>query len=143
MRPPQTKEISGTKYTVTPLATSAGLKMLTLLLRVLGPSVKDIKSFGDMKTAVLAGIGSLAERLEDVDVQTIVHTLAGSTKVGTDPNKQPLLSAVFELHFAGDYLPLFQWLAFALEVNFGSFFRELVAKGEIAEAPAGSVAVAG
>jgi hypothetical protein len=140
MRPPQTKTISGTKYTVTPLETSTGLKMLTRLLRILGPSVKDIRSFGDLKAMALVAFGSLAERLEDADVEAIVQTLAASTKVGNDPKKQPALSTIFELHFSGDYLPLFQWLAFALEVNFGTFFRELVAKGEIPGAPAGSAA---
>ncbi len=135
MREPQSRAIGPCKYIVTPLGASAGLRVLTILLRVFGPALDSVKSFGDVEAAVLLGLRSITERLDGADLEAVQRALAEQTLVELSPGKQPKLSAIFDHHFAGDYLPLFQWLVFALEVNYASFFRELIAKGAVAKQP--------
>lgn len=116
----QTRVIEGKEYSVTPLGAVTGRKVLTRLLKIVGPAIDK------------ASIGDLVANLQESDIDYFCDLFAKSTRVttGTDKNNmpvQPLLSdnGLFDLHFAGNYGAMVLWLKFCLEVNFSSFFQSL------------------
>jgi len=50
--------------------------------------------------------------------------LAKATVVVLDAEREPQLDRIFDDHFAGRYDQMLQWFAFALEVNFRSYFLD-------------------
>jgi hypothetical protein len=124
VREPQSKTIEGVEYVVTPLGASEGLKVITMLARmvgpVLGPALAGMKSLKDASQA----IGGMVEQLNDNDIDAVCRAMAKSTVVKKSAKQQPQLSSIFDLHFQGEYFAMFLWLRFALEVNFESFFHK-------------------
>jgi hypothetical protein len=58
----------------------------------------------------------------------VCNIFADSTDVVIHDDKgkrEPQLSKIFDLHFAGKYDEMLAWLIFCVEVNFGSFFDGL------------------
>lgn len=128
----ETRTISGDEYEVTQLPSGRGRKLLLRILRVVGPALAELVRGGDgVKLSEVGADGlasamqELAARLTEDDFEYAVRELAGATKVrigGGDPTK---LETIIDLHFAGEYGAMLQWLAFALEVNYRSFFDGL------------------
>jgi len=146
----QEKEIGKTTYRVRQLGASKGARLLTRLYKLLGPSLADLlrgvgAGLGDMPVYMLAdALKTLAERLPDGELETLIDDLAPTTEITRDGGAHWLqLKNEKELHFAGNYREMFMWLGFALEVNFSSFLgdstslREAFA-GLIARAPSAS-----
>jgi len=121
----KTKSIGGKNYEVYELGAKKGRQVLTRLLRHLGPAVGAMgDTKGDAEAKTLAGLGKLVESLTEADVDYFCDTFAAVTSVEME-GRMPLLSDVFDLHFKADYLNMFKWLAFCLQVNFGSFLAGL------------------
>jgi hypothetical protein len=130
----ETKTIGSTEYEVTQLPSGRGRKLLLRLVRIVGPAVGELLKGGEAGTATLASVsaeglsaavGELAARLGEDDFEYAVKELASSTKVRVDGGGLVPLASVLDLHFAGAYGEMLSWLAFALEVNFRSFFSGL------------------
>lgn len=122
----------GYVYTVTQFGAREGGRMLVRLAKLLGKPIGEAMAGGiDFKTAGNV-VAQLAETLTEDEFDHLCTSFAGRSSVsgGSVEDQRfnygakqvPLRdSAIFDLHFAGDYVELFQWLAFALEVNYGGF----------------------
>ncbi len=122
------KRIGAFTYHVTQLDAKSGSVALLRILKYVGPMIQEAVSNGggDM------GAGTkLTELLTEADFEYFRETMAGQTTVtggGYDEDAEPALDNIFGEHFASNYLEMFEWLRFALEVNFRSFFAGAVAK---------------
>ncbi len=126
MRDPQSTTIGAWRYTVKPLPAGAGLALMARLAKMLGAGAAGLLGGDSTSAAVARAVGSLLERVNPEEVVEIARQLAAATEVSQPGAKAPaLLSEVFDLHFAGDYMALVEWLKFALEVNFGPFVAGL------------------
>ncbi len=118
------------EYEVTQLPSSKGRRLLVRLFKVLGPAFGELtaggaKNVDEVDSGALArAIQELALRITSDDLEDVVQELARTTRIRMG-DKEPELASVMELHFAGRYDELIRWLAFALEVNYGSFFGGL------------------
>ena len=103
----RSKTINGTEYKVTQLDAIRGRKVLARMQRVAGNM----------------------NQMSDEDMDYLCDVFAPSTcVVSTNDHGQrvePQLSKIFGLHFAGKYDEMAEWLAFCVEVNFGSFRKRL------------------
>jgi len=127
MREPESRDIEGVTYVVTPLPSSKGIALTLRLGRILGPTLAEVtklagQSDEDVKGRGLAIIGraaeGLLERATDTELRLVWEPLAENTRVDLG-GKRPTLLSVFEVHFAGRLDLFARWLAFALEVNLG------------------------
>ncbi len=138
----KSKTIAGHEYKVRQLVATKGRLVMLTLARIIGPaaalaaSAKDKQSvMGDIITAVLQNVTA-------DDFTSLCNTFAESTDLvihedGKRP-REPKLSTVFDLHFAGEYQAMIEWLVFCVEVNFGSFFEGLKSKSDGTSAPSAS-----
>jgi hypothetical protein len=133
----ETATINGRKYEVTKLPYSAGKALLVRLFKVAGPtlvrvvagvpSVQD-KELGDLQVSEIfptmtAAVDQLASDLSEEDLDALVSTFGEYSWIVDGSHRHQLTAEYRELHFAGNYLELFQWLAFALRVNYAGFFK--------------------
>ena len=129
---PKTRLIGKNTYTVTPLSAIPGRRVFVRLAKVLGPAVaKGASVKGDDSQATIEAFAGLMGALSEDDIDFFCDTFAASTTVRLN-GKEPDLAGIFDLHFAGNYLEMFRWLAFCVEVNFGDFFAGLRRKVETA-----------
>jgi hypothetical protein len=132
--PSVSRRIGDCEYHTRLLSTSEGLPINVLLLRVLGPSLAELagnatEGLADASwSAMAAAIKEVAVRLDTEDLQTLCKVFAATTIVHLPDGKKPAMADVFDAHFAGKYMRMYQWLAFCVEVNFADFFEVLQAK---------------
>jgi hypothetical protein len=137
-----TRTIGRHAYNVTQLKAKQGNAVLVRLAKVAGPPLAALFAGGDKSQAdaldriSLDGLGaalsSFASVLSEADLDWLCVTFADCTTVETEPGAVKPLRGIFDLHFAGAYLDLFEWLAFCLEVNYADFFGALVARAKAA-----------
>lgn len=117
-------------YRVQRLGARAGCTMAVKLAKWLAPSaasgVEGIvgarsDAFGSIALGVSDSLRVLVERVSAEELASVQLELAKHTTVLMG-ELEPQLSAIYDEHFAGHYDWLMAWLAFALEVNFRSFF---------------------
>lgn len=143
MRETKAKEIGdrGYSYHVIQFGAREGGRVLVRLLKMLGGvagtaiegATLDEK---EQAETALVSIGmstagkmlsNFAETVSEDDFDYLIDKFAPTTSVsgGDFKGAVPLSTeGVFDLHFAGAYPELGQWLLFAIEVNFGSFLGE-------------------
>lgn len=124
---PQQKTINGVTYEVSPFGCRQGLRILTTLTKMLGPAAKELTRG---ESGALAAVGAMAETLDPDQVLSLAETFAEFITVQMG-DKKPRLKDVFEVHFRADYGSMLELLAFAIEVNYGSFLAELKAKPSV------------
>jgi hypothetical protein len=117
VREPQNKVIEGYRYQVTVLPAGKGLTVLARLGR----------SFSTAGSAASV----TAVDMDPATADLVFRELAACSMVEASPGSGNLvpLADVFDLHFAGEYMALFSWFAFAIEVNFGPLFKRPAAGG--------------
>lgn len=120
MRETRKETIGEYTYETTQLGALTGRKAFARIAKLAAPA---LAAAGDGDNPIAA----LAKAFGDEDVDYFCDVFAPTTTVtgGAYGSKQPQLSGVFDLHFAGKYMDLTKWLLFCLEANFGSFFSEL------------------
>ena len=118
----------GFTYHVTQLGARQGGRVLVRLLKMVGSAAgeaigSDEKDF-DLAT-VGRMVGSLAETASEEDFDFLCDTFLVGTSVQElgGPAVVPL-KGIFDLHFAGEYQELGQWLFFCIEANYGGFLGE-------------------
>jgi hypothetical protein len=118
------KRIGIHTYYVTQLDALRGRREIVRLAKVIGPALS-VADKGEE-----AALAKLVEALSVDEFDHFCEVLSEQTVVtgGAHGELEPQLSDVFAEHFAGNYLEMVQWLAFALGVNFGSFFAGAVEK---------------
>lgn len=149
MREPEILTLGEHTYEIKPLNTSAMLKLMAKLTRILGPSAAMLDNPGDL--ASLSNIGrvlaDLAERMDEADVLAVCKVLAEHTLILDGDRKLRLggdAGAQWEVHFQGDPVGLFRWLGGALKLNFGPLaaWLEEAGKAHAAKLTAASAAPA-
>lgn len=130
----RSKVIGSHTYYVRQLGSSEARKLLVRLTTTLGPvlgaAIPQGVSFKDLMAIEVdlgKGLGELASRLREDDLEYVCRVLGAATEVDLGGGKQvPLTLEKQELHFCGGRLSeLFKWLQFALEVQFSDFFAGL------------------
>jgi len=135
--PSEKKTINGRQYEVTQLPYTLGHKLLLRLWRVLGPAFAEgiartpgisgdeevsLDNLQALAPAFAALVKTLARDLTEEDFDFVVGTLALYTKVYDNKGAMRPLADEMEFLFAGNYGELFDWLGFALKVNYSGFF---------------------
>lgn len=124
------RRIGDVTYRVTQLGVTPGKKLLVRLVKLIGPVIAK-GADGASESVSLRGPGlarmilEFCERLTLEDLDEFCSVLSAQTEYSVGDGRWLVLKNQFELHFAGKYDELFQWLAFALEVQFGGFFSVL------------------
>lgn len=128
MRKTKEKQIGdrGYVYHVTQFGAREGGRIAIRLGKIFGGALgAAIKS--DTERDVGDMIAKAFDAVTEQDFDALIDTFAKCSAVsGGDYKGQAPLTAegLFDLHFAGAYGELVQWLIFAFEVNFGSFLGE-------------------
>lgn len=123
--------IGGRTFTVHQLGFGASRNLLVLLGQVLGPGLAGVKvDGGGLESAgvgaIAGGIGGMLAQLTPEQLDKIQGALALRTFVDMGDGKKPLLSdAGFDVVFDGRMADYFEWLQFALGVNYAGFFGAL------------------
>lgn len=132
MREPVDRDILGTTYRVTPLPAGRGVRVMARIARTLGLLAGKSGDFAkEPSEAIFALVAEAAEHLDPAALDATIRDLVEFSWT-VSPGKLVHLKDCWELHFQGDYLALFEWLAFALEVNFAPLLEGL--KGKLASA---------
>lgn len=139
-RNPETREIDGYMFEVTPLGFVQGRRLFVRLSKALGPGL----------VALAGGAASLAsldlvtvsrdliQNLDDAELEHMAETLGEVTRYwpADNPKAKPYLHKdARETLFSGSILLFFRWLAFACEVQFSDFF-DMLRRALAAKAPA-------
>jgi hypothetical protein len=126
MRETKQKQIGdrGHVYHVTQFGARHGGRVLVRLLKMIGGAAGEaLKSEGEFDMQAVGNVvANLAESVSENDFDFLCDTFAKTTSVEIEGKTIPLTTeGIFDLHFAGAYVELGQWLLFAVEVNFGGF----------------------
>lgn len=121
--------IGDTTYRVTQLGAKQGRRLLMRLLRLAGPSLTEaiggdtsLASLGDVDLSTLSGaVKRLCENALEDELEHLFDTFAPKTQIDKGEGKWAVLSHEAELHFAGKYREMFEWLWFCLQVNYKDF----------------------
>lgn len=132
------REIGGVPYEVTQLPFAQARKVLVLLSKKVLPGLSLALSGAvaavakDGKAGLLdagvsdiaAGVTRLVQDLDEADLIALEEAFGPCTKVHLPDGKTPILTAPNRAsHFKGGSLfSYFEWLAFAIEVNYADFF---------------------
>lgn len=134
MRETKNKKIKETTYYVTQLGSMEGRRVLLKLAKILTPLVidKTITNKHELENKLenifirlVEGISRFVDNLSeedfsyvmDVFIPTTSINLGGSDTITLDKEKA-------DLHFAGKYLEMLEWLQFCIEVNYSDFLPD-------------------
>ena len=129
----ETREINGANYTVQQFAARRGLALKTKLIKLIAPSafalIGGAKAQGgnlidaDIGADVLSkSIKTMLDNLGDsADVERLVFEILSNTR----RNNAQIDGLLFDDVYAGNYGELFKAVFFVIEVNYGSFFRDM------------------
>lgn len=124
--------IDGDLYEMTLFGATQGYRLFHKLFQMFGPSFgrlmdalgdkQDIQDVNLSSEAAVAALESLTTTVKQADLDLIVDALKKCTHVGVDGTEKTVpLGGVFELHFSGRVWSMFKWLAWGLQVQYGSF----------------------
>ena len=140
------KTIGAHTYTVEQFGAKEGGRVLVRIAKMLGGAVGEAASMADAaslggKLDVIGKVFSnFTDHVSEDDYDYLCDKFSPKTRVtgGDYGEKEPKLSDYFDSHFAGAYWDMAQWLAFAFEVNYGSFLAvmtEQAKKAKTADQP--------
>jgi hypothetical protein len=144
MRKTEVREIDGTKFQVTQLGAMASVKMVPKLAKLFGPSLRrlaegDVKSLKDLDLGlVVDAVVDLVDRVDGPVIEDLLKTFLADALVDAKGLGEPSvpLMPVFDAVMSGRPFAVFKLLAFAIEVNYQSFFDVLRARAQAAAAEA-------
>ena len=118
---------NGIRFEVTQEGFATGRAIFVRVAKAIGPALALIAE-GSGRLA--PALKSAVEGLNDQDLDYLAEKFGASTRYSTDGGvKWPYLSAADrEELFGGNLLLFFEWIAFALEVNYADFFGVLRAR---------------
>ena len=128
--------IEGHEYTVYMLSPLVSHELLTDVAKMVGPSLGPAIDvvMGAVQNQSLANLmeqeidpalfsralSSLFDRLDKKTMRTLIDAMAGVTHIDGKP-----VADVFDFHFKGQLGAMYQWLAFAMRVQWGNCFGAL------------------
>lgn len=114
------KEINGKEVKIVLVGALEGIKITTQLSKALFPVIAAMKE----KNANVVGlVGAALEHTDEIDLEMIIKKLFDGATADEFPIKP-------DTYFSGNYGELIDYLAFALEANFGSFFEAAILKDQ-------------
>jgi hypothetical protein len=118
VREEKTKKIGDHEYLVRQLPAMKAQRLFVRLSKLVGPALAELTSGGKegLKPAAMA----ILTQLNEADVEDITKQMIEMSEVDNKPMK-----LTFDVHFRGKHADLWQWLLFALEVQFEDFFGVL------------------
>jgi hypothetical protein len=126
------KDIGGARYRVTQLGGEKASELMFRLLRALGMGLVNVSgapSLRDLGGAIRAlGMEDFIEFRSAFAAETAVLVEDRAKKTGIKARWMPMTTVGFDAQFAGNPLALVQWFRFAFEVNFASFFPDLLGR---------------
>jgi hypothetical protein len=132
----QSKTIEGRTYTVTQYTALRALDVFELVSPVLAPAFAKLAGAGQ-EADIGPAIEALVARLGGGKLRQLANALLEPVQV-TENNRIRNMLDGFDIAYAGRLGEVFQVLAFAVEVQFGSFFSGWVRSGVAPTAPASS-----
>lgn len=128
----ETKEINGRKYTIRKLPGIPGRKMLLRLTKVAAPLLggadsKDFEEGGGSEINVKALISECLDRLTESEFEYVINGISqdGSVRLDGDVVLDLSRSDTQDDIWSANYGEMFEFLQWALKVNFGSFLDGL------------------
>lgn len=116
----QRREIDGVIYVVNPLPFGIGNTALIRFTRLIGGALASIS--GDAKG--VASVGAMVNSLSEKDVDYFRDVFGNACWYVDQEKDVPLVKQNQDKHFDGRYSAFYEWLAFNVEVNFGSFLSD-------------------
>ncbi len=132
----QERVIKGITYQITMFGSKEGSRVLARLMSHIG---EPIGAVGDAKgdNAIASAVGKFVTGFTPDEVTFFCNAFAAKTVVVLESGVHEKLSQSFDLHFAGEYDAMLEWLIACIEVNYASFF---VVLRERVEGVAGALA---
>lgn len=134
----QTKKIGERMYSVKPLPFGKGREGLTRLLAIVVPSAGEALARGASVATLLDGargaaaagelLSGVAARLDDAALQWFEDAFGNCSTVDIGEGFKLDKPDNRAMAFGGDYLAYFEWIVFAIEVNYRDFFVGALAK---------------
>lgn len=131
--------IGGLVYRVQPLPTRKSLSVMTRVLRMAAPGFGDVASLAEAAHAVGELLAGLAAHLDEGVILFVCEAFADVSRVELGAATAPL-APLFDEHFRGRPVELFEWLRFAAEVSFGPLADAAKAATQKPDAPRASPA---
>jgi hypothetical protein len=123
----------GVIFEVTQEGFATGRALFVRVAKAIGPALAVLADSSAARVA--PALKSAAENLSDADLAVLADKFGASTRFSTDGGvKWPYLSAANQEElFAGNLFLFFEWLYFALEVNYADFFDALRARSALGQ----------
>jgi hypothetical protein len=115
--------IEDTEYQIAQFTATRGLRYLKQLTQLLGASIAELFTEGDVKTQTVSADGLtkavelLVENMDKVNFEVFIKDLLSATTVN---NRE----INFDMEFAGRYNVLFELVFEVVKFNFGSVFTK-------------------
>lgn len=130
-------EIGGKKYVIRQLQRKVGLRTLTKLAQVLGPTlgggIKGLSPDADVGQAISTRVGEMiagvTSAISPEFMEELVDTFIDATELVTDGGQVPLRK-VEAMAFVGDYGSMMQWLKAHIDFNYANFLGGLGLSGQ-------------
>ncbi len=120
MKEEKSKAIEGHTYLVRQLSVTPAQKLFVRVSKLVGPALTLAAAEG--RKGLGAAASEFFAKLSEDEIELITQQMASVSEVDGKPMK-----ACFELHFSkAGQKALWLWLLFALEVQFGDFFDDLL-----------------
>lgn len=116
-----TKTINEKEVVIVLVGALDGIKITTQLSKVIFPAMAAMQNGQGSITEVVT---SALEHAEEINLEEIIKKLFAAATVDDFPIKP-------DDYFSGNYGELVDFLAFALEANFGSFFEASFLKSQV------------
>lgn len=117
-------EIGGFKYKLEQLGAKQSTKVFVRLCHMLGPALEGMK--GVDEAALLSGLGNVLANAKEDDIEYLLDSFAKRCRVRLTEDKWPLVSDVFDVHFARRFGDQMHWLIWCVRGNFGDFLGEII-----------------
>ncbi len=125
--PYKSKDLGGHVFEVSMLDPETAMDLEIDLLKTLGPSVAEMAGEGLSEAALTNGLRpallALIQNMDKATLRSTCKTLEGVTRIASVDGKPSALANVSKLIFLGKTKLRWQWLLFALEVQFSDFFE--------------------
>lgn len=136
MRQEVRKSVNGKDYIFYQFGASEGLKVWFRILKIIGTPIGAIasKATSGIKTEVRElGIDKAVEMLcQNIEADEVLILIKDILSQVTHDGKR--LSDIFDVHFAGAYMQIFDVLYVALEVNYKDFLLGIAEKAGLVQA---------
>ena len=130
MTPPEWKQIDEYGFLISPLPGMRGVKVFTKLGKMLAKGAAAADSLKSAKNETEQGMVllSLLSEVEPEDVEFLCKELLGPAVIRMPNGTQSPLMPVFDTIFQARTDLVFKVLVEAMKLNFGSFFKGLIAR---------------